>query len=264
MTTYNVINPAALSAGQPEDISVVLANLQAIAAVVNGSLDDANLSPAANISPSKLLGYPADVAKVLKGNGSWGTLADTPTATYGTALPATPADGREHILVDSTTNPTWQWRFRYNAGSSSSYKWEYLGGSPFIHAIETLENGAAVGPADLATVGPQWTCPINGEYIVEMSARANKFGNTDWYVAQIQLQDNGVAVSPDIAPLASLYGIGANTPAPWARLYDRGKLTVLATHVIKALYWIPSYGTGGGNFGWQNRRLTVTPVRVAG
>jgi PKD repeat protein len=48
---------------------------------------------------------------------------------YGTTLPASPADGQEAILVDSTTNPSYQWRFRYNAGSSSAYKWEYVGGT---------------------------------------------------------------------------------------------------------------------------------------
>ena len=42
---------------------------------------------------------------------------------YGTTLPASPVDGQEAILVDSVTNPTYQWRFRYNAGSTSAYKW---------------------------------------------------------------------------------------------------------------------------------------------
>jgi hypothetical protein len=49
---------------------------------------------------------------------------------YGTTLPAAPFDGQEAILVDSLTNPNYQWRFRYNAGSSSAYKWEFIGGPP--------------------------------------------------------------------------------------------------------------------------------------
>jgi len=51
---------------------------------------------------------------------------------YGTTLPASPADGDEYVLVDSTSNPTYQWRFRYNAGSTSSYKWEFIGGSSLV------------------------------------------------------------------------------------------------------------------------------------
>ena len=72
MTAYNIVNPSALVAGQPEDISVVLANLQAIAGVLNGNLDNANLAAAAGIAATKLAGYPSDATKVLKGDGTWG------------------------------------------------------------------------------------------------------------------------------------------------------------------------------------------------
>lgn len=44
--------------------------------------------------------------------------------TYGVAFPASPVDGQEHILVDSITLPTWEMRFRYNAGSTATIKWE--------------------------------------------------------------------------------------------------------------------------------------------
>ncbi len=75
MTAYNVVSPTSLMAGQPEDVAVVLANLQAIAAVINGALDNANLSPGAAIVASKLAGFPSDSAKVLKGDGSWATIS---------------------------------------------------------------------------------------------------------------------------------------------------------------------------------------------
>ena len=48
--------------------------------------------------------------------------------SYGTSLPLGTADGMEAVLVDSLTNPSYQWRFRYNAGSTSAYKWECIGG----------------------------------------------------------------------------------------------------------------------------------------
>lgn len=54
MGFYNVVNAPALVAGQPEDISQVLANFQAIAAVLNGGLDNSNVSGAAAIDRSKL------------------------------------------------------------------------------------------------------------------------------------------------------------------------------------------------------------------
>jgi len=87
----------------------------------------------------------------LKGVGGapvWTALgpADLPAMVgYGTTLPGSPVDGQEAILVDSTTNPTWAWRFRYNAGSSSAYKWEYIGGTPW--------NVEIPGPISLGTTG---------------------------------------------------------------------------------------------------------------
>jgi hypothetical protein len=59
------------------------------------------------------------------------TVADIPNIaakpSYGITLPASPVDGQEHILVDSMTAPTWSWRCRYNAGSTSAYKWDVAG-----------------------------------------------------------------------------------------------------------------------------------------
>jgi len=54
MGFYNVINPLSMQAGQPEDISQVLANLNAIAGVLNGSIDNSNIAVAAAIARSKL------------------------------------------------------------------------------------------------------------------------------------------------------------------------------------------------------------------
>lgn len=72
MGAYNVINRAAMAGGQPENVGDVLANFDALATLLNGNLDDFNIKAAANIAISKLLGYPADATKFLKGDGSWG------------------------------------------------------------------------------------------------------------------------------------------------------------------------------------------------
>lgn len=49
--------------------------------------------------------------------------------TYATTLPGSPSDGDIAVLVDSLTLPTYQWKFRYNAGSSNADKWDFLGGA---------------------------------------------------------------------------------------------------------------------------------------
>lgn len=85
MTAYNVVNPGSLVSGQLEDISQVLANFNAIATVLNGGIDNANINAAAAIAASKLAGYPADGAKVLKGDGTWGAIGGITTQIVAAA-----------------------------------------------------------------------------------------------------------------------------------------------------------------------------------
>jgi hypothetical protein len=67
--------------------------------------------------------------------------AKAPAPAYGITLPAAPVDGQEAILVDSLTVPTYTWRFRYNAGSTSAYKWEFIGGAPSAAKAEANLQG---------------------------------------------------------------------------------------------------------------------------
>jgi hypothetical protein len=89
-----------------------------------------------------------------------------PPVVYGTTLPGSPVDGQEAILVDSVTNPSYQWRFRYNAGSTSAYKWEFVGGAP-LHgkggSIGNVTSGS--GQVDLSN-GPVLTVPRAGDYLL--------------------------------------------------------------------------------------------------
>src|SRR5262245_32254566 len=90
---------------------------------------------------------------------------------YGTTLPASPVDRQEAILVDNPANPNFQWRFRYNAGSTSPYKWEFIGGQPFLNASNSFYAEATVTAlATWVTVGPNQTggptVPRTGEYVV--------------------------------------------------------------------------------------------------
>jgi hypothetical protein len=131
MSLYNIVSPASLVPGQPEDVSQVLANFQAIQAVLNGGIDDVNIRSTAAIAPSKLAGYPSDVTKVLRGDGSW--LGPMPNRITSSAIsggpPSSPNDGDIWIATGVDTGGT-TWQFRYNAGSASTYKWEFIGGKP--------------------------------------------------------------------------------------------------------------------------------------
>jgi hypothetical protein len=174
------------------------------------------------------------------------------TVTYGTALPATPADGQEHILVDSTTNPTWQWRFRYN---STTTKWHYLGGTPLRAFIGVAESTASLTYGDLATIGPAVTVPLAGDYQIESGVTIVGDNGTDnptargW--ATIKL---GAAVAADSEGIhignTRQHGGSVNRCLP-----DK---TLVAAAVVLMQYRAEAIGS----WTFSQRWLRVTPVKV--
>jgi hypothetical protein len=114
---------------------------------------------------------PTDPADVPTDIGNLATdVENTVKATpgYGTTLPATPRDGQEYVLVDSVTNPSYQWRFRYNAGSTSAYKWEFVGGSePQVYPGNINASVSSSSYAAL-TGGPTFALPRTGDYRIRI------------------------------------------------------------------------------------------------
>jgi len=98
MSLYNIVGLSSMVAGQPEDVGQVVANFQAIQTVLNGGIDDVNIRATAAIQASKFAGYPNDPTKVLKGDGSWGTVVPartvilTGTVSYTAPTGATSLD----------------------------------------------------------------------------------------------------------------------------------------------------------------------------
>lgn len=80
-----------------------------------------------------------------------------------TTLPSGPTEGQQAVLVDSTTTPTYAWVFQW---STAAAKWLFVGGSPALVAVETSETTGTTFPTDLATVGPSFTVPRDGTYLL--------------------------------------------------------------------------------------------------
>jgi hypothetical protein len=101
MTSYNVVNPSLLVDGEAEDISQVLANFNAIAAVLNGSLDNANIANAAAIAASKLAAGSSD--QILK------TVGGVPTwfGSFSTYTPVWTASGTAPNIGNGTASGRW-------------------------------------------------------------------------------------------------------------------------------------------------------------
>lgn len=91
-----------------------------------------------------------------------------------TSLPVLPSDGQEVYFVADDANGV-LWHLRYNAGSSSPYKWERVGG-PGIRAYDATRvfvggDGFLYDPATGNTkTDLKLTLPLAGEYRVTVEA----------------------------------------------------------------------------------------------
>jgi hypothetical protein len=174
---------------------------------------------------------------------------------YGTTLPASPTDGQQAVLVDSTTNPTYIWQFRYNAGSTSTYKWEFVGGSP---ATATRTPGTSTTTLTAAYVdladgaGPSFTTPRAGDYWINLSCAVND--------SAVQSVCNaGVGIGAFSIPI--LYGGSFINPAgSWTGAAALGVGTdIAASSELRMRY----YQGIAGTFTAKYRTFSVLPIRVS-
>lgn len=84
-------------------------------------------------------------------------------------LPENPFDGQ---IADVQIEEGINWRFRYNAGSSSSKKWEFQFGPPLYNEVTPSDNiASAAYVAFSPNPGPVLTVPLAGDYYVDIGAR---------------------------------------------------------------------------------------------
>jgi hypothetical protein len=83
-----------------------------------------------------------------------------------TSLPGSPVDGQECYFVADATNGI-VWHLKYRAASSSTYKWECVGGPPLRADVTTGQTASTASAwVDLATPGPLVTPPLGGDFDV--------------------------------------------------------------------------------------------------
>jgi hypothetical protein len=207
-------------------------------------------------TPILLLPYPApgDPADVPTDMNELATRLETvitASGGYGTSLPGSPTNGQEYTLVDSITNPSYQWRFRYNSGSTSPYKWEFVGGSHVVVAVNTQENhpgGSAW--ANLPTNGPLFTVPRGGDYLVIASTASNN-GAAGTSTGQL-----GPAVGDTTPPV--VVGVSLQSGFASGIALQGAFYGVTAGNILKLRYW-----SNSNLLNFSNRVMTVTPIRVS-
>lgn len=79
------------------------------------------------------------------------------TSAFSSGPPSSPSDGDIWIASNVDANGT-RWQFQYNAGSVSSYKWEFIGGSPLQASRGSTDaitsNNVIVSDTNLGTITP--------------------------------------------------------------------------------------------------------------
>lgn len=170
-----------------------------------------------------------------------------------TALPGSPADGQvvyfqnAAMAIDGVV-----WQLRYNAGSASSYKWELIGGAPWVEEIPGLQTTTSTSYTDLGTSGPSIAAPLAGEYVHRAGATAGGFQEAAYMSFAI-----GASAANDARSIRTWHNVsGVTVDASIAR---EQILTLSAGDVLLAKY----KSNSGGLASFERRWMSMLPVRVA-
>lgn len=161
-----------------------------------------------------------------------------------------PNDGDECYLIADATNGV-LWHFRYNAGSASAYKWEFLGGAPLFGK----NNNGATGVTSTTYVdlgGPQFVLARGGDY--EWTLSATLANNTGTAFTVIVAKLSGVAALDIDAISWQAFGAGAQATDATIGSY----LGVVAGATLGTWVRVTS---GQGTF--SSVRLSVRPIRIS-
>lgn len=182
-------------------------------------------------------------------SGGSGIRVNTLTPGSG-GIPNPVPDGFEVVYVASATDGV-LWHLRYNSGSASSYKWEYLGGPPLLHVVDTDQSTANAPFVDLSTIGPTLPAPLAGDYSAEWNMNA--------YCTVAANLSTGLSIggaAPDTNDVARETTHAASTQIEL--VCKRRLLAVTAAAELRL-----KYGTDAGTANFRRRSLRILPVRVS-
>lgn len=168
-------------------------------------------------------------------------------------MPSSPSDGMEWLYPVDTANGA-NWLFRYNAGSSIAYKWEFCGGPPYS-VFNTTDIGTQFTSSPFAS--PTLALPFKGIYAVKFGANlqlpsVNATASVLW---NIQLGDTSAYAEPYVANTE--FGISAQSNVGFC--VSQGPLyKEFTTAVTLKIHWtVANFDTNA-----RNRFIAVTPTCV--
>lgn len=166
----------------------------------------------------------------------------------GDTLPSNPDHGELFVL---TVADGLAWNFRYNAGSASSFKWEFTGGPPLQAYSAGAVATASSSYTDLG--GPAVTIPLAGDYMVTISCTMGSSG-ADNMVMSFTVGGSAASDSDALGHIESSSGNVFGS----SRVVQKTGLA--AATVLSTRY----RNRSNVNFSsFSNRFISVEPIRVA-
>lgn len=114
-----------------------------------------------------------------------------------TSLPAEPKEGQEiYFQTSSMLSSDIIWRFRYNAASIASHKWEFVGGASLNAGFEGSMSKKTEAGQELSG-SPKITVPLTGVYDVGIGIRVESLAaGTQTIVAAVWVNSAAAGFSP--------------------------------------------------------------------
>lgn len=187
-----------------------------------------------------------------------------PTAFVST-LPSSAIDGQEIYYqasgVMAASGITWH--LRYNASSSSAYKWEFVGGTKmtgFRAADET--GGIAVNTwGGINANDPSLTVPLPGDYIIENFGNITINGSpiSTWIGVKVGNTEATADATDNLVGIATITSAGY-----WHSIYVSGRRTISANDATSRTITQRYYHSAGSTWTVNRRNAGVSaiPVRV--
>jgi hypothetical protein len=183
----------------------------------------------------------------LRGDGAWTTAPLVTTSALSGGPPGSPSDGDIWVATGVDANGT-RWSFQYNAGSASTYKWEFIGGSSTNADVAGNQSTTSNTNVDLGTV-QSITLARAGDYLVRWGC--------DLY-ATVGAATPVNAVTKAGTVLGEVVNGVGSVNAQMSLSKEVVVPGLAAADVLKSQYRVSA---NTGNF--LNRFMHVVPVRVA-
>ena len=184
---------------------------------------------------------------------------------WRTTLSSIPVDGQEEKVI--FTDPSGRkigWSFKYNQTSPVAYKWQFIGGAPYINFVtgSVSTTGTSWFNANTNTSGtspfnyggsPSLTIQYTGDYVLsgggECIASANNMG------FDFGLSINGTIPSSTLTTFAA----PKDTPVSVNTTY---RIDLNAGDVLTEVYRKNPTNNPGGSATFLNRWMQIIPLRV--